>query len=145
MIRTKGVLHFTLPVTDLARSAAFYTEVLGCREATRSGHMSFMQSGDDYFILAKCPAPVEANPDGRTTVHHAFVVDADAFDDAMTQVKARGIEILRYEDRTQGMFTGRQFYFRDPDGNVLEIIDYRGPGPGFGATGGGERPGAQKG
>jgi catechol 2,3-dioxygenase-like lactoylglutathione lyase family enzyme len=131
MIRTTGVLHFTLPVTDLARSAAFYTELLGCREATRSGHMSFMQSGGDYFILAKCPAPVESNPDGRTTVHHAFMVDGEAFDDAMAQVKARGIEIVRVEHRTEGMFTGRQFYFRDPDGNVLEIIHYEGPGEGF--------------
>jgi catechol 2,3-dioxygenase-like lactoylglutathione lyase family enzyme len=29
MIKTKGVLHVTIPVSDLARSRAFYTEILG--------------------------------------------------------------------------------------------------------------------
>ncbi|MEA2993239.1 MAG: hypothetical protein QOD40_2159 [Alphaproteobacteria bacterium] len=29
MLKTEGVLHFTIPVKDLDRSEKFYTEVLG--------------------------------------------------------------------------------------------------------------------
>ena len=29
MIKTKGILHVTIPVSDPARSRAFYTDILG--------------------------------------------------------------------------------------------------------------------
>jgi catechol 2,3-dioxygenase-like lactoylglutathione lyase family enzyme len=31
MVAIKGVAHFSIPVSDVARSARFYTEVVGCR------------------------------------------------------------------------------------------------------------------
>ena len=132
MIKPTGILHFTLPVSDLDRSTAFYTGVLGCEVLTRSERMSFMQAGDDYFILAKSEVPLhDANAPGSNRVHHAFTVEHDAFDAAIESLEAQGVEIRDLEHRKHGAFTGRQFYFRDPDDNVLEIIAFEGRGPGF--------------
>lgn len=132
MIKTKGILHFTLPVSDLERSTAFFTKLLGCELLTRNPVMSFLKCGDDFFILAKSEVPLaDPNAPGQTRIHHAFLVDHDAFEEAMTMLKANGIKIMRLEHRTTGAFTGRQFYFHDPDRNAIELIAYDGPGPGF--------------
>jgi len=131
MIRTKGILHFTLPVSDVDASTAFFVDLLGCKVLTRNRVMSFLQSGDDYFILACSETPIRPNADGQTRVHHAFMVDHDALDGAMDFLKGKGVGILRYEHRTEGAFTGRQFYFHDPDGNVIELIAFDGLGQGF--------------
>ena len=47
MLRTEGVLHFTIPVKDLDRSEKFYTEVLSMEMMRRNDHMIFMRPGQD--------------------------------------------------------------------------------------------------
>lgn len=132
MIKTNGILHFTLPVSDLDRSTAFFIELLGCELLTRTLSMSFLKSGKDFFILAKSEVPLtDPNAPGQTRVHHAFLVDHDAFDEAVATLTEKGVAILHQEHRTTGAFTGRQFYFHDPDRNAIELIAYDGPGPGF--------------
>ena len=131
MIKTKGILHFTLPVSDIERSKKFFMDLLGCTLLTQSPIMAFLQTGEDYFILAKSQTPINPNVGDDVRVHHAFLVDHDQYDAALETMKANGIEVIRDEYRTVGAFTGRQFYVHDPDGNAIEIIAYEGRGPGF--------------
>jgi catechol 2,3-dioxygenase-like lactoylglutathione lyase family enzyme len=122
MIKTKGVLHVTIPVSDLARSRSFYTDVLGLQfvaEAPKENpHFVFLKSGNDYVLLG-----LDAGR-GRFSdiIHYAFMVDGDAYDAAVAELKARGVDVFREEKRDQGVFTGRSAYFHDPDNNALEII-----------------------
>ena len=52
MLKTEGVLHFTIPVKDLDRSEQFYTEILGMEKIRRTGHMVFLRAaGRDNFVL----------------------------------------------------------------------------------------------
>ena len=53
MLKTQGMLHFSLAVTDLDRSRKFYEGVLGLKVVEQSPRMVFLQTGDDYLILAK--------------------------------------------------------------------------------------------
>ena len=102
MIRTKGILHFTLPVTDIERSKQFYMDLLGCTLLTQSPRMAFMQSGEDYFILAKSLTPIDPNAPGDVRIHHAFLVDGEEYDAARETMKANGFEVLHEEYRKHG-------------------------------------------
>ncbi|MFQ5902838.1 MAG: VOC family protein [Candidatus Binatia bacterium] len=125
MIKTRGVVHFTIPVNDLDRSAEFYSGLLGMRILRKNPRMVFLKCGDDYLVLGKSQTPINSNADGDYTIHHAFKVSAEDFDRSVEFLKQNGVQILRLEDRQDGTFQGRSAYFHDPDGNALEIHDAR--------------------
>ncbi len=121
MIKIKGLAHFTIPVTDTVRSMAFYADILGMTpiQVNHERGMVFLDTGGDCVILAKSEAKID--PDDHD-VHHAFVVDADHYEDAKKDLAANGVDVFFEEDRQGGAVNGPRAYFHDPDGNVLEII-----------------------
>jgi catechol 2,3-dioxygenase-like lactoylglutathione lyase family enzyme len=128
MIKTQGVVHFSLPVTDLERSARFYSELLGMKIVNKTPRMVFLKCGDDFLILAKGNAPLKYDSDKNTPVHHAFKVAAEDFEPALKFLRKNGVEVFNVEARQQGVFLGPQAYFLDPDGNKLEIDHITGMG-----------------
>jgi catechol 2,3-dioxygenase-like lactoylglutathione lyase family enzyme len=128
MLKTDGVLHFTIPVKDLDRSEKFYTKIMGMQRIRRNDHMVFMRSADDCFVLTYSEKPIDPNVGNAHDIHHAFRVTAQEYDRAKAFLAENGIQIVYEEDRRSGTFRGRSAYFHDPDRNVLEIIDLvRGP------------------
>jgi catechol 2,3-dioxygenase-like lactoylglutathione lyase family enzyme len=129
MLKTDGVLHFTIPVKDLDRSEKFYTEIMGMEKVRRTGHMVFLTAaGKDNFVLTYSEKPIDPNPDGKHEIHSAFRMSADEYDRAKAFLASRGIRIFKEEDRQSGTFQGRSAYFHDPDHNVIEIMNLvRGP------------------
>ncbi|HZS63686.1 MAG TPA: VOC family protein [Xanthobacteraceae bacterium] len=129
MLKTQGVLHFTVPVKDLDRAEKFYAEILGMKRIRRNDHMVFMTAGnDDYFVLTFSEKPIDPNPGDSHDIHHAFRVTAKEYDRAKEFLAAKGIRAIKEEDRRKGTFQGRSLYFHDPDRNVVELIDLvRGP------------------
>ena len=126
MLKTQGMLHFSLPVTDLDRSRQFYEGVLNLKVVDQSPRMVFLQTGDDYLILAKGNEPLKYDTKQSTPVHHAFKVKPEEFQSSIDHLRQHGVEVFNIEDRNTGVFWGPQAYFLDPDGNKLEI--YAGPG-----------------
>src|SRR5918994_6365170 len=104
MIKTQGVLHFTIPVKDLDRSEKFYKEILGMQRVRRNNHMVFMQAGDDSFVLTYSEKPIDPNPDNRHEIHSAFRVTPDEYDRAKKFLDDKGIPIIKEEDRQTGTF-----------------------------------------
>ena len=126
--RPTGILHFTLSVTDLERSRRFYEDVVGASFWRQNDSTVFMRCGDDYFVLSCTGYHTPPNRGTDTLIHHAFLIDGDAFDAALAHVEASGVEVLLYEDKGHRSFTGRHAYFNDPDGNTIEFIDFQGVG-----------------
>lgn len=126
MLKTHGVLHFSLPVTDLDRSRKFYEGVLGLKVLEQSPRMVFLQTGGDYLILAKGNEPLRFESSKNSPVHHAFKVKPEEFQWSIDELRKSGVEVFNIEERNSGVFWGPQAYFLDPDGNKLEI--YAGPG-----------------
>tara|TARA_R110000787_G_scaffold48210_1_gene116340 strand:+ start:1738 stop:2148 length:411 start_codon:yes stop_codon:yes gene_type:complete len=124
LVKTKGLAHFTIPVTDTRRAQKFYEDVLGMK-AVQVNHergMVFMDSGGDCVILTKTQNPISTA--GERDIHHAWVVEHNDYEDAVKALQARDdIEFHFEEDRQGGAVNGPRAYFSDPDGNVLEIID----------------------
>jgi catechol 2,3-dioxygenase-like lactoylglutathione lyase family enzyme len=127
-VRPTGILHFTLAVTDLERSRRFYEDVVGCTFWRQNDSSVFMRCGESYFLLSRSGYHVPPNRGRDTLIHHAFLIDAADFDAALAHVEACGVEVLLYEDKGHRSFTGRHAYFHDPDGNAIELIDFRGIG-----------------
>ena len=122
MIKTRGVLHFTIPVKDLDRSEKFYTEILGLTKVRRNRHMVFMRDGSDYFVLTHSENPIEPNKADKHDIHSAFKVTAEAYEQAKTFLASKGIKVFKEEDRHHGTFRGKSAYFHDPDRNVIELM-----------------------
>jgi catechol 2,3-dioxygenase-like lactoylglutathione lyase family enzyme len=130
MLKTEGVLHFTIPVKDLDRAENFYAGLLGFEKIARIDRIVFMRAGADYFNLTFSENPITLNAAGRHEIHSAFRVTPETYEAALTILPQKGVEIFKQEDRRAGVFVGRSAYIRDPDGNVIEFIDLvRGPSP----------------
>jgi len=123
MLQTSGFVHFTIPVKDLDRSEAFYTQILGLKKLRRNRHMVFMEGHGVYFVLTYSENPIDPNPGDQHDIHTAFRVSAEEYDRAKTFLAGKGVRIFKEEDRSTGTFHGRSAYFHDPDRNVIEIID----------------------
>ncbi len=128
MIEPKSVVHFSIAVSDLDASRKFYTDILGLTlvQTAPAIGMVFLRAGNDHVILAKSDAPLQRSAKDSRRAHHAFKVDAKKYEDAKTFLAAKGVEVFEEEDRKKGVFVGRQFYIRDPDGTVIEFSEWDG-------------------
>ena len=123
MLKVEGVLHFTIPVKDLDRSERFYTDALGFEKIGRNDRIVFLRAGEDYFNLTYSENPITTNVGDRHEIHSAFRMTPSGYDEALRTLPAQGVEIFKQEDRRVGVFVGRSAYIRDPDNNVIELID----------------------
>jgi catechol 2,3-dioxygenase-like lactoylglutathione lyase family enzyme len=123
MIKTEGLLHFTIPITDMKKAEDFYTDVLGFKIIRRNNHMLFVRTGNDFFVLTLSEKPIDPNFGDKHEIHTAFRVSGKDYDDAKDHLAKHGVRIFKEEDRRDGTFQGRSAYFHDPDRNVIEIMD----------------------
>ena len=112
-------------VTDLQRSKEFYSHRLGLPVLSyvESRHV-FFRAGESVllcFISENTLKGKELPPHGATgVIHFAFEVERKEYDATLLKVKNMDIKIL-YEQVWKDKL--RSFYFNDPDGHLLEIIE----------------------
>jgi catechol 2,3-dioxygenase-like lactoylglutathione lyase family enzyme len=125
MVAIKAVAHFSIPVSDVAQSTRFYTEVVGCRHLSTvpGGHMAFLDAAGTCLILVKRDPPINPVLDDHGGVHHSFAVEHHDYRAALDHLRAHDVQITFEEDRQGGVLNGPRAYFHDPDGTVLEFID----------------------
>ena len=128
MPEIKGCAHFSIPVSDTAKSTKFYTDIVGMKHlfTIPKGDMVFLDAGGVCVILVKRPAPINRQEENSDGVHHSFIVDGPAYKPALDHLRKNGVEVFFEEDRRGGVVNGPRAYFRDPDGTVLEYIDLTG-------------------
>src|SRR3981189_2928084 len=125
MVAIKAVAHFSIAVSDIARSTRFYTEIVGCRHlaTVARGTMAFLDAAGTCLILVKRDPPINPRPEDHGGVHHSFAVAPEEYRAALDHLRANGVTIAFEEDRRGGVVNGPRAYFHDPDGTVLEFID----------------------
>jgi catechol 2,3-dioxygenase-like lactoylglutathione lyase family enzyme len=122
-LRTQGLDHVAITVSDLKRSHDFYASVLGLR--SRREELSapvFMLAGDSglaLFDAVSFGGPGDGEPGLIRVMHVAFRVDREQFDRARAELSEAGVE-ARYEDHGNV----HSLYFPDPDGHVVELATY---------------------
>ena len=119
-----AVIETAIYVADLAAAEAFYRDVLGLELLAReAGRHVFFRVGDGV-LLAFDPATTlrgdQLPPHGaRGPGHFALGVPADALDGWRGRLEGHGIAI---EQEVQWPRGGRSLYFRDPAGNLVELV-----------------------
>lgn len=116
-------VDYTVIITrDLAAMRVFYEDVL-CFTLERALSENWLEYRVGCTILAlsapgmtKSDAPV---PEGAAALQLAFRVPTAAVDACAAELVERGIAIV--SPPTDRSFGHRTLFFRDPDGNLLEI------------------------
>jgi catechol 2,3-dioxygenase-like lactoylglutathione lyase family enzyme len=134
MVALSSVVHFSIPVSNVAASTRFYIDIVGLKhlQTVGQGTMAFLDAAGVCVILVKREPPINPSLENHGGVHHSFGIAKGQYQAALDHLRARGVEITFEEDRQGGVINGPRAYFRDPDGTVLEFIDltsYAGDAP----------------
>jgi catechol 2,3-dioxygenase-like lactoylglutathione lyase family enzyme len=146
----RGINHLALVCSDMRRTIDFYSGTLGMpliKTIELPGDLGqhfFFDCGNGntlaFFWLADAPDPVpgvsapRGLPDAGELVsavgsmnHVAFAVPPELFDEYYQRLRAEGVQVSHDDSRAgvsrevhPGTFV-RSFYFRDPDGALLEF------------------------
>jgi catechol 2,3-dioxygenase-like lactoylglutathione lyase family enzyme len=112
--------HVYYWTTDLDRAVKFYQDVLGLEVAFREG--SSGAEVDPVPPRLSLHGAVEGRPIETGGAAAAFRVDD--LDEARLALEARGVE-FDHQGEVEGY--GRFALFRDPDGNIVSLVE-RSPG-----------------
>lgn len=125
----EGVLETVLYFEDQDRAERFYTDVLGMRLISKQpDYWLFFRAGNSVFLLfdATTTARGEGLPAHGATGpgHVCFLVDPASYEQWKQWLQDHDVEILQEVSwpRDEGRNLS-SLYFRDPDGNLLEIAD----------------------
>ena len=119
MVPVHRLGHVAIRVQDMVRAVAFYTG-LGMRMVWEADDWCYLEAGEGRDGLALLgPNYKAAGP------HFAFHFRDHAHVDVVhQQLKAQGVHVGAVHDHRDGTAS---FYFRDPEGNWLEML-YEPPG-----------------
>lgn len=133
-----SVLETALYVEDLERAADFYERIMGLELLYVDDRLRSYNVNDRsvllLFIRGGTVEPVQTGGglipphDGAGRLHMAFAVTHAALPEWAAHLEASGIQIEGTSNWKRG---GQSLYFRDPDGNLLEVAATPGLWPGF--------------
>jgi catechol 2,3-dioxygenase-like lactoylglutathione lyase family enzyme len=124
-VNLTGIDHFVLAVSDLEAACEFYAD-LGAEVVTFGDDRRALQFGDQKINLhgPDTDAGLVADLPQVGTGDFCLVTDASA-DRVVATVRDLGVEILEGPvERTGARGSMTSVYFRDPDGNLVEIATY---------------------
>lgn len=127
MPRIAGVLETAVYVEDLERAREFYEGTLQLEVMFHDKRMRAYKAGRSVFLLFKRGASGKntvmkigniPGHDGSGQLHMAFAISAEELPAWESLLEDRGVAI---EGRVHWPKGGTSIYFRDPDGNLLEL------------------------
>ena len=104
-----GINHVALEVGDLERALELYGRLFEFELRGRAAGMAFIDMGDQFLALSATGGSGEQD----AARHFGLVVDDKAA--VREALEREGLEIL----------PGRGLNFRDPWGNLFQVVDYR--------------------
>ena len=121
--------HVVLRVQDLERMIGFYSAVLGCQLERGPGEerLAQLRAGDSLIDLVDVDGPLgrlagNAPDSAAPNVDHICLL-VEPWDEAaiLAQLRAHGVEPGQVESRYGATGHGPSVYFRDPEGNAIEL------------------------
>lgn len=118
--------HLVLTVADIAVTVDFYETVLGMQKIEFGADRIALRFGRQKINLHQLGAEFEPHA-GRVQAGSAdlcFIID-EPLDEAAEELRSRGVDIIDGPLARSGAEGALlSLYFRDPDGNLIEIANY---------------------
>lgn len=121
--------HLVITVRDIAATVDFYERALGMRREAFEGGRVSLHFGRQKINVHPYPSPVEivARDPRPGTADLCFIAETPLAD-VIAHLAACGVEIeMGPIERTGALGPMTSVYFRDPDGNLIEVSNYAGP------------------
>lgn len=124
--QVNGILETSLYVERPTRSVEFYRRVFGFEtvdpnqeeDVTDETRLCALRAGDrSVLLLFKKGASLDTDASGA--IHIAFAIARSELPAWEAWLSEQGITI---ESRKAWKYGGEAFYFRDPDGHLLEVV-----------------------
>lgn len=118
--------HLVLTVRNIEETVAFYESVLGFKHESFAQNRIALKFGRQKINLHPFGSEFEpkANTPTPGSADLCFITETK-LNEAMAHVSAMGVEILSGPvERTGATGPLLSFYFRDPDGNLLEVANH---------------------
>ena len=125
-IRIDRVDHIVLTVFDIDRTLDFYSRVLGMEPVTFAEGRRGLAFGRQKLNLHQAGREFEpkALKPGPGAIDICFIAETP-LEQVMEALKAEGIVIIQGPvDKTGALGPMKSVYFRDPDGNLIEVSNY---------------------
>ena len=116
MIKSRGLNHININVSNLERSIAFYQRAFGLKLRFKSGRN--MASGSPAPMTSSRCQGGQGAPVGNGGVSHFGFAMSGTFDKAIAQVEKAGGKLMERGEHGPGVPFA---FFSDPDGYVIEI------------------------
>ncbi len=113
--------HTIVPARNKEAAARFFAQIFGLRFDGSGGHFAPVRVNDTLTLdFADAAEPIASH-------HYAFHVSDAEFDAILQRVRAAGLAFgggpWSLEDgKLNDWNGGRGFYFKDPDGQILELM-----------------------
>jgi catechol 2,3-dioxygenase-like lactoylglutathione lyase family enzyme len=118
--------HIVLTVADIEATCAFYRRVLGMRVVTFAGDrkalafgsqkINLHQRGKEFEPKARAPTPGSAD---------LCLIASTPVDEVVAHLRDCGVPVLDGPvSRTGALGPIVSVYFRDPDGNLIEVANH---------------------
>ena len=126
MTSINGVAEAALYTNDIHKATAFYTDVLGLPLTAAFGDSRFLQTGEHSTLILFQLDTLQTRESiipahGAVGAGHvALAIGRDQYDAWLARLTEHGVEIELEQTWSYGT---RSIYFRDPDGNSLELIE----------------------
>lgn len=119
-------VHATLPTSDVDRLRTWYEGVLGLTPlAVRTGAVLYETTPGSVFAISRGSV-------GSSGTHTQMAFTVANVETEVAELEARGVVFESYDSpRTEGGIAtigpGRAAWFKDPDGNLLAILQFDDP------------------
>ena len=125
------IAEVAIRVSDLKNARAFYQEMLGFRFHREEPGVVFLEVGPLDTPLGRVGHPQllalfdrgqSLDASISTFDHIAFEVPFDRYETELARFQSRDMVIRERQWPDTLLWRGRSFFFRDTDGNVIELI-----------------------
>lgn len=125
-MRVAGIDHLVLTVTNIEKTCAFYSRVLGMQEIELAGGRKALLFGKQKLNLHQVGQEIrpyaKKNMPGAADI--CFIANCDIVK-VLEHLKLCGVTVEEGPvDREGAAGRMRSVYIRDPDGNLVEIASY---------------------